>query len=513
LTPSAAGESDAALFARVLTQQLQAPSMLGAAGAQNPGGASPVPAGLGGAGNSAAAAGAGVPLPAGPIAGIPAGSGNPLPIEAGKTNSSQTAGVFPNADSAGANGLTLGLQRSERTGSGADRAVADERSAQTADAAQAELLGQTLAQAGDGSKSVPAIASSDGSRLEFPQQTLAKPTAPASASEESPSILAGDAGSALIGAMLETDKSGPDDSGADEKNSADAGLATNQAISGIGSDAAAAQNLLAAWTAATRPDAPSEAATDVSFDSGGRSARAISAGGASLEGNVKSAAPRLSLANWAANGDDADSAAPLSANGERRAASSDAAIAQAVPSPAASAEIKPSPAFQAALQQAQAPVAAPKENAPPLDKPVGQPGWSQDLGERVTWMTQRGAQTAEIRLNPPHLGPLEVRVDINREQQASIQFVAHHAVVREALEAAMPRLREMMEAQHVNLGEVSVSQHSFADRDNAQTGFEQQNRQGRGFQGESADIPSASYPEAESIAPNRIGNGLLSLYA
>ena len=94
----------------------------------------------------------------------------------------------------------------------------------------------------------------------------------------------------------------------------------------------------------------------------------------------------------------------------------------------------------------------------------GETDWDQALGERIQWLVGQKMQGAQVKLNPANLGPLEVRIQMQNDQ-ASIQFTAHHAVVREALEAALPRLREMLEASGVQLVDVDVSgQQSFAGR-------------------------------------------------
>lgn len=163
----------------------------------------------------------------------------------------------------------------------------------------------------------------------------------------------------------------------------------------------------------------------------------------------------------------------------------------------------------------QQPAIAPaKELAPPMNKPVGQPGWSQELGDRVAWMTAKGMQTAELRLNPPQMGPLEVRIHMNQDQ-ANIQFVSQHAAVRDALESAIPKLREMMGAQQLDLTEVNVSPQSFAeqgDNRNAHFAFDQQS--GRSGQGSDGQVSGSALESAEAepaIGP--AGGGLLSLYA
>ncbi len=117
---------------------------------------------------------------------------------------------------------------------------------------------------------------------------------------------------------------------------------------------------------------------------------------------------------------------------------------------------------------AQAPQAAPAATATALPStqvtvPFQQSGWDQAVGERVLWMVNRNLQGAEIRLNPPHLGPIEVRVQMHQDQ-AQVNFTAQHAVVREALEAALPRLRDMFQSQGVALVNVDVSDRSLAEQ-------------------------------------------------
>jgi flagellar hook-length control protein FliK len=114
------------------------------------------------------------------------------------------------------------------------------------------------------------------------------------------------------------------------------------------------------------------------------------------------------------------------------------------------------------------------------------------------------------------LGPLEVRIEISPDQQqTNIHFITHHAAVREAVEAALPRLREMLDTQQLSLGDVNVSQHSYGDQRGAQnSGFEQpQNRSFRDFAGEAGEPAPSVYPEDEPAPSRQSGRGLLSLYA
>jgi flagellar hook-length control protein FliK len=87
--------------------------------------------------------------------------------------------------------------------------------------------------------------------------------------------------------------------------------------------------------------------------------------------------------------------------------------------------------------------------------PVGSAAWADDIGSRVTMMAKQGEQTASLRLSPEHLGPLEIRVAI-RDDQASVWFGAAHADTRAAIENALPRLRELFEAQGMSLTDAGV---------------------------------------------------------
>jgi len=116
------------------------------------------------------------------------------------------------------------------------------------------------------------------------------------------------------------------------------------------------------------------------------------------------------------------------------------------------------------------PVADARPNLPVLQmqQPMHQPGWDNELGNRVVWMTRNELQGAELRLNPPHLGPLEVKISIHHDS-ASLSFVAQHVQARDAIEAALPRLREMMAEQGFANTHVDVSGQSLAQQQQQST--------------------------------------------
>ena len=103
--------------------------------------------------------------------------------------------------------------------------------------------------------------------------------------------------------------------------------------------------------------------------------------------------------------------------------------------------------------------------------PFQQTNWDQALGERIQWLVGQRLQGAQIKLNPAHLGPMEVRIQMQHDQ-ASIQFTSAHGVVRDALEAALPRLRDMFESAGVQLVNVDVSGQSLAHQQAASEGHD-----------------------------------------
>lgn len=139
---------------------------------------------------------------------------------------------------------------------------------------------------------------------------------------------------------------------------------------------------------------------------------------------------------------------------------------------------------------------------------VGTRSWPGAVAERVLWMAQGEQQFARLTLNPPNLGPLEVRVAINQDQ-TSVTFLASHLAVREALEAAMPRLRELFDQQSMSLVHAEV----------ADPGAQQENLHRSSAQGSSnGDLSDAGTALTEdddmvSVGPAVTVRGLVDLFA
>lgn len=136
---------------------------------------------------------------------------------------------------------------------------------------------------------------------------------------------------------------------------------------------------------------------------------------------------------------------------------------------------------------------APAASAPPvttvLGTPVGRPEWGGAVGERIGWLASQRVQVAEIQLTPAHLGPVEVRITVEKDV-ATIALAAAHAPVREALQASLPRLAEALAGGGLQLGQASVGAESFLG------GSPQDRGSGRG----SPEAPAPAVASAQASA-------------
>jgi len=139
-----------------------------------------------------------------------------------------------------------------------------------------------------------------------------------------------------------------------------------------------------------------------------------------------------------------------------------------------------------------------------LDTPMSHSRWGQDFNQRVQWVVKQSMSGAQIRLNPQHMGPVEVRIQVNNDQ-TTISFTAQHGATREAIDAALPRLREMLSQQDVNVVDVNVSQHSFAEQREQQAAHEGAKSDGLMTDEETADSLFEQEGEVKTVY-----NGLFS---
>ncbi|NOT85323.1 MAG: hypothetical protein HOP02_11220 [Methylococcaceae bacterium] len=158
-----------------------------------------------------------------------------------------------------------------------------------------------------------------------------------------------------------------------------------------------------------------------------------------------------------------------------------------------------------------------KGDVSPMSAHLYSPEWNKELGTKIVWMTSQNVSSAELTLNPKHLGPISIHIDMQQDQ-ANIAFTAQNAGVKEILEASIPKLREMMQAQQLNLAEVNVSQQSFSEQGQANSPFfgagEGQKRNASGL--DTVSDPNAPVIEGEeqnAASQTLVTNGLVSVYA
>lgn len=128
-----------------------------------------------------------------------------------------------------------------------------------------------------------------------------------------------------------------------------------------------------------------------------------------------------------------------------------------------------------------------------LDTPMKDQAWPAEFGQKVVWLATQDKQSAQLTLNPPQLGPIEISLNVKNDQATAV-FASASAEVREAIESALPRLREMLAGVGVELGQTNVSAESFqqarddhqGSRNNAGTGNARSEENGlRQMRGES----------------------------
>ncbi len=162
------------------------------------------------------------------------------------------------------------------------------------------------------------------------------------------------------------------------------------------------------------------------------------------------------------------------------------------------------PVPQASLSIGQAMHIVPTERLAPH---VGTPAWDQALGQKVIWMVGGAQQSASLSLNPPDLGPMQIILSVSNDQ-ATATFVTAQPEVRQALEAAIPKLREMLGEAGIQLGATNVS----TQTSNQQNTPEQQARQASS----TFDVRQNAIDANGRILPSQAiksGNGLVDTFA
>jgi flagellar hook-length control protein FliK len=169
------------------------------------------------------------------------------------------------------------------------------------------------------------------------------------------------------------------------------------------------------------------------------------------------------------------------------------------------------PAFASALAAttAAANTNAAAAQAPAVTSSLNSPNWSHDFGTRVVWLAKNDQQVAQININPPQLGPVQISISLNGDQ-ASATFTSPHPAVRQAIQDSLPQLREMFSNAGISLGQANVGTQLPSQNREAPYQFGNEARSS----GENAILSPDSHASSNpAITPIQRGRGLVDLFA
>jgi len=176
------------------------------------------------------------------------------------------------------------------------------------------------------------------------------------------------------------------------------------------------------------------------------------------------------------------------------------------------------PAPLAALQAQAAKVDATGNPAMPGDRipaRLGTQAWDNQVSQRIVYMVGK-EQAATLTLNPPDLGPVQIVLNVTNDQ-ATVAFSSDQLDVRQALENALPRLREMMSESGIALGNATVDA-NVPDQRQQQQDSERRAQGGQGGAGGLTGDGQDAAPAVNEVAPRTrtvsIGDrGMVDLFA
>ena len=140
--------------------------------------------------------------------------------------------------------------------------------------------------------------------------------------------------------------------------------------------------------------------------------------------------------------------------------------------------------------------------------PLPSPAFPEEAAQRLTWLVKNGVEQASMRVTPPDMGPIEIRIRLTQDE-ATIAFAVTQPESGRAIEDAMPRLREMLSESGISLGHTSVESGNggqfAAEEERARQLEEAQQSLGTRTAAQALTTPTAA-------APSR-GVGLVDLFA
>lgn len=171
--------------------------------------------------------------------------------------------------------------------------------------------------------------------------------------------------------------------------------------------------------------------------------------------------------------------------------------------------VPPTSSFAAALAERQVGPMPQAATPPAVAAPLHGPEWSRSFGEGIVWMARNEVQSAQINITPPQLGPIQITLHLNGDQ-ASAAFASPHAEVRQAIQDALPQLREMLANSGIDLGRADVGSQGSGNGHEFAMQRGNQNRSGS----ENAILPpDTRFADSAPVLPIQRGRGLVDLFA
>ncbi len=94
--------------------------------------------------------------------------------------------------------------------------------------------------------------------------------------------------------------------------------------------------------------------------------------------------------------------------------------------------------------------------------PLSDAQWADKFSEHIVWLGHQSVKSAVIKINPEELGPLEISVKVIKDA-ASVNITSHNSHIRDIVDQALPRLRDMMSEQGLDLAEVTFDAGTSTD--------------------------------------------------
>ncbi|MBI5900938.1 MAG: flagellar hook-length control protein FliK [Rhodocyclales bacterium] len=139
--------------------------------------------------------------------------------------------------------------------------------------------------------------------------------------------------------------------------------------------------------------------------------------------------------------------------------------------------------------------------------PFNQTGWAREVEQKLAWVVTASRQQADLVLNPPELGRIEVSVVVKGDE-VSASFASPHQAVREAIEESLVRLRENLADAGISLGQTHVGRESSRDASFARP----EGREGLAHRAGPAAADSER-PLSSSVWQTARGRGLVDVFA